>query len=46
MMGELYQNNHHRHPKKANFAVRWFELDPAYPIIWLLKQMRIVRYGT
>ncbi|HEY2383522.1 MAG TPA: acyl-CoA desaturase [Terriglobia bacterium] len=45
MMGELYQNNHHRHPKAANFAVRWFELDPAYPIIWLLKQMRIVRYG-
>jgi stearoyl-CoA desaturase (delta-9 desaturase) len=44
MMGELYQNNHHRHPKEVNFAARWFEVDPAYPIIWFLKQMRIVRY--
>jgi stearoyl-CoA desaturase (delta-9 desaturase) len=46
MMGELYQNNHHRHPKNVNFAARWFEIDPAYPIIWVLKQMRIVRYGA
>jgi len=45
MMGELYQNNHHRNPKRARFAVRWFEFDPAYAIIWLLKQVGIVRHG-
>jgi stearoyl-CoA desaturase (Delta-9 desaturase) len=43
MMGELYQNNHHKNPKDAHFAVRWFEFDPAYPIIWLLKRVGIIR---
>src|SRR5262249_54020906 len=42
-MGELYQNNHHRFPNRLHFAVRWFEVDLAYPIIWLLQQARIVR---
>jgi stearoyl-CoA desaturase (delta-9 desaturase) len=46
MMGELYQNNHHRFPKRIQFAARWFEFDPAYPIIWLLKKLGIVRRGT
>jgi stearoyl-CoA desaturase (delta-9 desaturase) len=43
MMGELYQNNHHRYPNRLHFAVRWFEMDPAYPIICLLKQLRVIR---
>jgi stearoyl-CoA desaturase (delta-9 desaturase) len=43
MMGELYQNNHHKHPHRLHFAVRWFEIDPAYPIICLLKQLRVIR---
>jgi len=43
MMGELYQNNHHQNPSRPRFAVRWFEFDPAYPIIWLLKQLGIIR---
>jgi stearoyl-CoA desaturase (delta-9 desaturase) len=43
MMGELYQNNHHKFPNRPHFAVRWFEFDPAYPLIWLLQQLRIVR---
>ncbi len=32
-MGELFQNNHHRQCTRANFAMRWFEFDPCYPII-------------
>jgi stearoyl-CoA desaturase (delta-9 desaturase) len=43
MMGELYQNNHHKFPNRMNFAFRWFEFDPVFPIIWMLKKLRVVR---
>lgn len=43
LMGELYQNNHHQYPMDMNFAKRWFELDPTYPIIWMLKQVRLLK---
>ena len=31
MLGELFQNNHHKRPNNANFAAKWFEFDPVYP---------------
>ena len=43
MMGELYQNNHHKLPNRVNFAAKWFEFDPTYPIIRLLGWFGIVR---
>ena len=51
--GELYQNNHHKYPMSANFAVRWFELDTTYQIMrvlnWLgvidMKGAQVARYG-
>jgi stearoyl-CoA desaturase (delta-9 desaturase) len=43
MMGELFQNNHHRHGARANFANKWFEIDPAYPIVLLLHKLRVIR---
>jgi len=43
LMGELYQNNHHKFPNRANFSFRWFEFDPAYPIVRLLNLLRIIR---
>ncbi|MCI0528020.1 MAG: hypothetical protein L0Y56_11345, partial [Nitrospira sp.] len=54
MMGELFQNNHHKFSNKINFAFKWFEFDPAYPIIkgldWLgiiqLKRKRIFNLST
>lgn len=43
MMGELYQNNHHKSPNSVNFAKRWFELDPSYPIIRTLHAIGIIK---
>lgn len=42
-LGELFQNNHHWQCTRANFAVRWFEFDPCYPIIRLLAALRVLR---
>ncbi len=42
-MGELMQNNHHRHGMRVNFAARWFEVDPVYPFIQVLQFLGIVR---
>ena len=43
MMGEGYHNNHHNYPARPNFGTKWFELDPAYPVIVLFKWMRIIK---
>lgn len=43
MMGELFQNNHHKLPKRPNFGVKWFEFDPTYPVIKLLHWMKIIK---
>ncbi len=41
-MGELFQNNHHKWCQSPNFAVRWFEIDPAYQVIRVLGWLRII----
>lgn len=43
MMGELYQNNHHKNPNRMNFAVRWFELDPGFLLSKCLSFLRIIK---
>jgi stearoyl-CoA desaturase (delta-9 desaturase) len=43
MLGELFQNNHHKKPNDANFAKRWFEFDPSYPILRLMHALRIIK---
>jgi stearoyl-CoA desaturase (delta-9 desaturase) len=43
LLGELFQNNHHQAGARPNFAAKWYEIDPAYPIILLLDKMRIIR---
>jgi stearoyl-CoA desaturase (delta-9 desaturase) len=43
VMGEMMQNNHHRHPMRADFALRKFELDPTGAVIRVLAHLGIVR---
>ena len=43
VMGEMMQNNHHRHPMRTNFATRWFELDPTGVAIQLFARLGIVQ---
>ena len=32
-VGEAYHNNHHKHPTRANNAMKWYELDLTYLIM-------------
>ena len=42
-LGELFQNNHHKHPSRPNFGIRKFEFDPVYPIMRLLDKLSIIK---
>jgi fatty-acid desaturase len=37
--GEGWHNNHHAHPVSARHGLKWYELDPNYYGIWLLKRL-------
>jgi len=43
LLGELFQNNHHKHPNSPNFGSRWFEIDPVYPIMKFMHWIRIIK---
>lgn len=43
MMGEGYHNNHHKHASRANFGVKWYEIDITYLIIKLLDALGYIR---
>jgi stearoyl-CoA desaturase (delta-9 desaturase) len=43
LMGELFQNNHHKKPNSPNFGLKWWEFDPTYPVMKTLHWMRIIR---
>ncbi|MCY7349700.1 MAG: acyl-CoA desaturase [Cytophagaceae bacterium] len=42
MMGELFQNNHHKRPMSVNFASKWYEIDPTYSVIKALSWLKII----
>lgn len=46
MLGESYHNNHHKHPSAINFGVKWYEFDPVYPVIRLMKWLHIIRISA
>lgn len=43
MLGELFQNNHHHAGSRPNFAAKWWEIDPVYPIIKILDKVKIIK---
>lgn len=43
MMGEGLHNNHHKYPSHVNFASGRKEFDPTYPVIMLLKYLKIIK---
>jgi stearoyl-CoA desaturase (Delta-9 desaturase) len=43
MMGELFQNNHHHYGARPNFANKWWEFDPTYPILKLLNGIGMIK---
>jgi len=45
LLGELFQNNHHKYPDSLNFAKKWFELDPTYLVLKVLSWLGIVKFA-
>jgi len=43
MLGELFQNNHHRAPGRLNFAARRFEFDPTFAVLRVLAWAGAIR---
>jgi stearoyl-CoA desaturase (delta-9 desaturase) len=43
MGGELFQNNHHKHADSPNFAKKWYEFDPTYPVMKVLNWVRVIK---
>ena len=43
MLGELFQNNHHHAGSRPNFAAKWWEVDPVYPVLRVFDKMGIIR---
>jgi stearoyl-CoA desaturase (delta-9 desaturase) len=43
LLGELFQNNHHKYPVRANFATRWWEFDPVYPVMRMFDAIGIIK---
>lgn len=39
IFGEGWHNNHHAFPSSAKQGLRWFQIDPAWYTIWVLKQI-------
>jgi fatty-acid desaturase len=41
--GEGWHNNHHAHPVSARHGLKWYEFDPNYYGIWILKQFGLAK---
>lgn len=43
MMGEGYHNNHHTFSSRANFGIKWHEIDVTYCIMLVLNKLKIIK---
>ncbi len=43
MMGEGFHNNHHTYGNRANFAFKWYEIDPSYQMLKLLDLIGVIQ---
>jgi stearoyl-CoA desaturase (delta-9 desaturase) len=43
VMGEGFQNNHHRYPTSPRFSVRWFEVDLGYGLCVALQALGLLK---
>ena len=43
LMGELFQNNHHKFGTSPNFAQKWFEWDPTFTIMRVMHRFGIIQ---
>jgi stearoyl-CoA desaturase (delta-9 desaturase) len=41
--GEAYHNNHHKHPGRANNAMKWFEIDSTFIVMKMMDKLKIIR---
>ncbi len=41
--GEGWHNNHHAHPVSARHGLTWYEFDPNFYGIWILKKLGLAR---
>jgi fatty-acid desaturase len=41
--GEGWHNNHHAHPVSARHGLKWYEFDPNYYGIWILKHIGLAK---
>jgi fatty-acid desaturase len=41
--GEGWHNNHHAHPVSARHGLKWWEIDPNFWGIWILKKLGLAR---
>jgi fatty-acid desaturase len=41
--GEGWHNNHHAHPTSARHGLAWYEFDPSWIQIWMLRHLGIAR---
>ncbi|MCX6117770.1 MAG: acyl-CoA desaturase [Proteobacteria bacterium] len=45
VVGEGYQNNHHKYPASAKFSVKWYEVDVGYFLVHVLDLVGVVEYN-
>lgn len=43
MLGEELHCNHHNHPSKANFAMKWYEYDFGYTLMLILEKLNLLK---